>query len=247
MERTEKIRSFIDPRRLGLEIGPSFAPICPKSAGYKVETIDRLSQDDLRKKYASHGVNIDAIEPVDYVWTGQSYRELTGKKFGWIIASHVIEHTPDLIGFLNSCDEVLEPDGVLSLAIPDKRYCFDYLREQSSLASVIDARGRTVHSPGSVADFFLKVCALKSGGWDGATTETLRYIHKPERAIFAMNSARRLLDIHAWCFTPSSFRAMITDLRRLGLIKLKEVCFHETEGNEFFVTLSREPVDVPKV
>jgi hypothetical protein len=50
MTREKKIRSFIDTKRLGLEIGPSFAPICPKSAGYKVETIDHLSQDDLRKK-----------------------------------------------------------------------------------------------------------------------------------------------------------------------------------------------------
>jgi hypothetical protein len=241
--RDKKIKSFIDTKRPGLEIGPSHAPICPKSAGFDVEIIDHMSQADLRTKYAEHGVNLAAIEPVDYVWKGQSYRELTGKTYGWIIASHVIEHTPDLIAFFNSCDEILEPDGILSLAIPDKRYCFDHMRPQSSLASVIDAheQKRTVHSPGTVADYFMNVCALKRGGWDRANPETLEYVHTVEQAISGLNAARagHFLDVHAWCFTPSNFRLIVEDLHRLGYIQLRECGFYDTAGNEFFVTLSR--------
>jgi hypothetical protein len=245
MMREEKIRSFIDTDRLGLEIGPSFAPICPKSAGYKVETIDHMNQADLRNKYAPHGVNLGAIEHVDYVWHGETYRELTGKTnaYGWVIASHVIEHTPDLIRFLQGCDEVLEETGSLSLAVPDKRYCFDHLRPKSSLAAIIDAyeQGRKVHSAGTVAEYFLNVCNLTHGGWDQSTPASLAFYHTATDAISGMKSARegQFLDVHAWCFTPSSFRLLMDDLFRLDLIKLREVGFFETDGNEFFVTLGR--------
>jgi 2-polyprenyl-3-methyl-5-hydroxy-6-metoxy-1,4-benzoquinol methylase len=245
MNRTKKIKSFIDTNRLGLEIGPSHAPICPKADGYKVEIIDHMNQGDLRKKYEAHGVDLSAIEPVDYVWHGESYRELTGRthEYGWAIASHVIEHTPDMIRFLQGCDEVLAPDGVLSLAVPDKRFCFDHLRPKSSLAAVIDAyeARRNIHSPGTAADYFLNVCAATSGDWPDSTAETLKFIHTIDDAISAMEASRSgaFLDLHSWCFTPSSFRLVVYDLYDLGLIKLREAGFFETKGNEFFIALSR--------
>jgi hypothetical protein len=242
-KRKAKMLSFIDATKPGIEIGPSHNPVCPKSEGYKVEIIDHLNQEDLRKKYAPHGVNVNAIEPVDYVWSGESYCELTGKIYGWVIASHIIEHTPDLISFLQGCEEVLEDTGSVSLAIPDKRYCFDRLRPVSSLAAVIDAhqQRRKVHSPGTVAEYFLNVCKLNGGRWGGSTAASLNFIHTPEEALSGMGAARagQFLDVHAWCFTPSSFRLMIEDLRRLGFTKLREVGFYETAGNEFFVTLGR--------
>ena len=45
------------------------------------------------------------------------------------------------------------------------------------------------------------------------------------------------MDVHAWCFTPASFRLMIHDLHALGLIRLREVSHFPTEGCEFFITL----------
>jgi hypothetical protein len=48
------------------------------------------------------------------------------------------------------------------------------------------------------------------------------------------------LDLHSWCFTPTSFRLLIQDLNSLGLINLKEVSFFPSEGCEFFIKLSRE-------
>jgi hypothetical protein len=47
------------------------------------------------------------------------------------------------------------------------------------------------------------------------------------------------MDIHSWCFTPSSFRLIIHDLFNLGLIPFQEVSFVPTIGHEFFVTLGR--------
>ena len=46
------------------------------------------------------------------------------------------------------------------------------------------------------------------------------------------------VDVHAWVFTPSSFRLAMEDLHALGLTRLREARFHDTVGCEFFIQLS---------
>ena len=126
MTRNEKLLAQVDTTKPGLEIGPSHSPVAPKSAGLTVRILDTLSQEGLIKKYQPQGIDTTRIEEVDYVWQGERYADLVGpSRFGWIIASHVVEHTQDLVGFLRDCSEILEADGILSLAVPDKRFCFD--------------------------------------------------------------------------------------------------------------------------
>ncbi len=77
MTRNEYALFHINKSGFGLEIGPSHNPIAPKSAGFNVEIIDHLSKEALLKKYTGHGVNLNNIEEVDFVWAGESYKELT--------------------------------------------------------------------------------------------------------------------------------------------------------------------------
>lgn len=248
MDRIEKLLSFINPSGQGIEIGPSHAPIAPKSGGYKVQIIDHLDQEGLRQKYAAHNVDLRKIEPVDFVWRGEPYAELVGKSkhCDWVIASHVIEHAPDLVGFLNECANLLTDSGVLALAIPDKRYCFDHFRPISSLSQIIDhhRQRRTNHSPGCVAEYYLNAISLSGKiGWGAKDTGRIEFIHGYETARSEMTkveSAAELVDIHAWCFTPSSFRLLIHDLNQLGLIGLSENDFFATEGCEFMVALAKD-------
>lgn len=113
LSRSQKALSLITKKGIGLEIGPSHNPLAPKSDGYSVHILDHLNADELKKKYAQHGVNLDLIEEVDFVWSGQSLPSLIGSSecYDYIIASHVIEHIPDLISFFQSC-EVLLKQGV---------------------------------------------------------------------------------------------------------------------------------------
>jgi SAM-dependent methyltransferase len=167
-----------------------------------------------------------------------------GARFEWIVASHVIEHMPDLAGFLNSCGRILAVGGILSLAVPDKRYCFDCERENSSLARVIDAAlvKPVTHSPGTAAEHFLKV--RRKGGkiaWKHGHRGALEPVHGLQDAMQAMTMAKDGLyqDLHAWVFTDESFRQLIRDLRDLRLINLQERSFTSTQGCEFFMTLAR--------
>lgn len=247
MTRDDKVLSCLDRSGLGLEIGPSHRPIAPKARGFRVEILDHLDQAGLRAKYTPHGVDLDAIEPVDHVWSGQSYAELTGRPHGyrWVIASHLIEHTPDLIGFVQSCEGVLDEDGVLVLIVPDKRYCFDHLRQNSSLAQIIDAHeaGRTIHSPGTAADYFLNV--VSKGGeiaWSRRSWGKLAYVHglpDAKAGMEAIRTQKAYLDLHAWCFTPSHFRLLMSDLALLDYTALRETRFFDTETHEFIVAFSR--------
>lgn len=235
----------IDPKVLGLEIGPSHRPIAPKRSGFNVRILDHLDASGLRAKYADQGVDTSAIEDVDYIWRGEPLEQLVGgARFGWIVASHVIEHVPDLIGFLNSCERILAHGGILSLAVPDKRYCFDCERENSSLARVIDAglMKPSTHTPGTAAEYFLKV--RRKGGkiaWKRGHRGALEPVHGLEDAVRAMAMAKDGVykDLHAWVFTDESFRQLIRDLRDLQLISLQERSFIDTQGCEFFVTLAR--------
>jgi hypothetical protein len=244
-QRQRIVCAHLDLARPGLEIGPGHNPLLPKAEGWKVETMDWTGADGLRAKYGALGVDGSRIEPVDYVWRGEPFTRLVGeRRFAWIIASHVIEHTPCLVTFLRDCQSILEPDGVLALAVPDKRYCFDCLRERSSIARVIDVfeAGAARPTTGAAADHYLNVATL--GGrtsWRWALGRRLRHFHTADAAAAAVAAHRGgdgYVDLHNWVFTPAMMRLLLEDLRRLGYIGLREVGFHPTRGHEFFISLS---------
>lgn len=253
--RTEILLSYVQKEGRGLEIGPSHRPTAPKAGGYRVEVVDYASQEDLKKHYAAHGVNIDAIEPVDYIWKGQKLSDVVpGREiYDWIVASHVIEHLPDLIQFFVCCAKLLKPDGRLILAVPDSRYCFDHFRPLSSLAGLIDAhlQKHRIHTAGTAAEYFLNV--VSRGGkiaWDENETGDFHFVHTLQDAKLAMRAIEvdgAYLDLHAWKFVPSSFRLLVADLRALGLIELAEEHFYGAQGHEFFCTLKKgvavNPID----
>ena len=249
MTREEKLLFHLKRDGIGIDIGASHSPIAPKRNGFNVHVIDHATREQLVEKYKDDGVNLDNIEEVDFVWRGEEYSELTGKTgfYDWIIASHVIEHVPDFIGFLKSCEKILNDDGVLSLAVPDVRFCFDHFRPITSLSRMIDAhwREQKLHSPGSIAEFYRNF-VLKDDmpGWG-------EFYYVPENFTFSFSKQEVLdrmrqsmenkeyVDCHAWCFTPHSFRLMIHDLFELGFIELNEVAFFDAEGCEFHIALRK--------
>ncbi len=251
MSREGKILSEIDRDGNGLEVGPSYNPIAPKKQGFNVKVLDHACADELRKKYKGiPHVNIDNIEEVDFVWSGQSYLEIIGETecYDWIIASHVIEHIPNMILFFQECEALLKPNGILSLAIPDKRYCFDYYLPVSTTGNLLDAwtEKRTRPTAGQAFDY-----TADNAKCDGKTSSR----HESEVAgmISLCNefssakdlwrrasSSNEYIDVHCWRFTPASFRLILMDLKELGLINLNMKSEFDTSGIEFFVSLCKD-------
>lgn len=242
MTRKDKLLKLVPLEGRGLEIGPLFSPVIPKRDGYNVKVLDNKSRAQLINVHPEHA---DEIEEVDYVWAGQSYRQLIGEShcFDYILASHVIEHTPDLIGFLENCMSVLKPGGVLSLAVPDMRYCFDCFRPITGLAHVIDSyrRENIVPTAGTAAEYYLNVTALDGKiAWYSGTFGSFSLVHPDAitKELLEYDADPGACDLHAWVFTPTSFRLLMHDLRRLGFTSLKEIGFFPSEGCEFYITLS---------
>lgn len=244
LTRNQILLKYARRDEIGLEIGPSHNPIAKKSDGFNVKIIDHLNKNGLIDKYKNDAsVDVGAIEEVDYVWSGGSFANMVRQPngFSWIIASHVIEHVPDLVSFLRDCEQVMKKGGVLALAIPDKRYCFDRFRSLTSLGAVIDAHHANLNkpTPGTVLDFFLNYA--RQGGRDGWSAHSIGSIEFAfdDRAVEMMRRAEQgdYVDVHSWCFTPSSFRLLIHDLKQLGLISIAEVDFVNVMGSEFFVFL----------
>jgi 2-polyprenyl-3-methyl-5-hydroxy-6-metoxy-1,4-benzoquinol methylase len=122
-----------------LEIGPLHAPICRRPAA-RVKYIDAFTAEELKEHYASDpNVDTAAIVDVDYVWRGEPYSDLIKERFDSVVTSHNIEHVPCLVSFLNSLESVLRSGGSIYLAVPDKRYCFDHFKSDSSISDVLDA------------------------------------------------------------------------------------------------------------
>jgi SAM-dependent methyltransferase len=176
-------------------------------------------------------------------WNGEPYVELVkDERFDWIVASHVIEHVPDFIGFINDCASILKNGGVLALFVPDRRYTLDYFRSTSSLSSIIDAHilKRDRPSPGSILEvLFLETNPYSDSNnpYDGDLA--FREIPNPDlyNSCIAFEGYR---DVHTWVFTPSLFRMLIEDLYLCGAVNLREkICF-PTEEREFCIVLSRD-------
>lgn len=248
-DRSQHILAEIDRNSFGLEIGASYNPVAPRRGGWNIEIADHLNTSALREKYARWGVDCGAIEDVDHVINEKGLFSSIGQAEGYdfIIASHVIEHVPNFVQFLVDCEKLLKPGGILSLAIPDKRFCFDVLKPLSTLGQILQAHldKRLKHPPGVIFDAHALHATLgESLAWGGSQPlDDLRLVHSVTEAYSKMQEAiatGEYVDVHAWQFVPESFVLHINDLRQLGLIGLNVVTSSETLGYEFFVTLRKQ-------
>ena len=125
MGREDTLRSGLSTASKVIEIGPSFNPLLPKRDGWNVFTIDHDDRAGLVAKYANDpSVDTTRIEEVDFVWHGGSLLDAIPPEhhgtFDAFVASHVIEHTPDIVTFLAAAATLIKPGGVIILAVPDK-------------------------------------------------------------------------------------------------------------------------------
>ena len=260
MTREELIRRHFDHNSVLLEFGPSYRPIAPKSDGWRTIVVDHASQTDLIAKYAARGIEgADRIESVDFIWQGSQLttlipREMHGT-FDGLIASHVGEHLPDLITFFQDASALLKSDGLMALALPDKRVCFDFFQPLTTTGDLLAARTerRVRHSR---RNFFNQAAYFVTrngeGGW--AHIEQIAPFHLNNSLWHAQheyeaaneNPASEYRDTHAWTFTPKSFELLILELNLLGQIDWTIRAIEPALGVEFYVWLERRRIIMPE-
>ena len=233
----------------GVEIGALCRPFIRREDG-SVIYVDYTDTDSLRQRYASDPmVDIERIVEVHAIWGKNTLIDaVKGRYVDYVVASHVVEHVPDLVTWLREIASILNPTGEARLIVPDKRFTFDYFRRESSLADVLlsyIARARVPHAH-SLLDFALNAADVDtSTAWKRKIRpEEAHHGHTLEGAMTLARDAMNngvYHDVHCWAFTPKSFSLLFGELAHAGLIDFACEGFYDTEYNdaEFFVRLRR--------
>lgn len=261
MDRKKELLRFISKEALGIEIAPYFNPLTPKSKGFNCRIVDVFDENELRSR-AKDDPNIPnervgEIEPVDFVGDASHLDELMQghEEFGscdYIVSSHNFEHLPNPIRFLRGCEQVLRPGGILSMAIPDYRACFDHFRFPTRLSDWLDAfhEDRSKPSPASLLDssigaaiyldrdgkerpgFKIGTAKIERFKFDQEISDKYqRYLEKPDVYI----------DTHCSVTCPEILHLLISDLIHLRLVGFEIVSISRTRTFEYFVHL-RKPL-----
>ena len=251
MDRSHYLLGDLSRETSALEIGPSYNPLLTKAAGWAVQTVDHASKTELQEKYRAWGVDVSRMEEVDYIWTAgplhEAVPEILHGRFGRIVASHVIEHIPDLLGFLRSAALLLAEDGQLALAVPDRRFCFDYFRPATLTSDVLERHETTDgrHTTKSAFEtYFYNANADNAITWWNAPAKAVTLHHDWATAQAQWNAYRNAapgtyIDMHASSFSPCSFELIVTELAALDLCDLTVQQMVLTNAFEFFVVLER--------
>ena len=252
MNKRENLLGDLDlSAAVGIEIGALMSPLVTRAEG-NIIYVDHADTETLRKKYAGHdGIDISRIVEVDAVWGSNTLQEAIGKdrKVDYVLASHVVEHVPDLLGWLEEIKSVLRPSGTLRLAIPDRRFTFDYLRQETRMSDILSARlaGARAPLPAQILDHVLDVVRFDTNAaWQGEIEPT-RELHRLHSLQDAMSLAEDALrngtyhDVHCWVFTPMSFAGLLGRAAELGLHGFACTDFHDTEPGELEFQVTLQP------
>ena len=188
------------------------------------------------------------IEPVDFVWNEEALSDSIPAEhhgtFDVFLASHVIEHIPDLIGFLRSAEALVRPSGRIVLAIPDKRVCFDFFRPLTTTGDLLASHRerRAKHMPKVLWDYFAyQVTKHGAPGWGRTDQAAAAFTYTLEQALASIRKydAGAFIDAHSSTFVPASFALIMLELARLGLTDWQIERSEIAEHTEFYVWMRR--------
>ncbi len=238
----------------GLEIGPLHSPIVSTEEA-DVRYVDVFSQDQLRANYATDpSVNLSDIPEIHFALsTPEGMQRLSeavrpAAPFAWALASHVVEHVPDIISWFAEIAEVLEDGGKLLLVVPDRRFTFDILRPPTTVGQMLQSHDlrETRPSVRAVYDMFRTAVTVDaSDAWKGEIPGQETRKHDLAGTMNQVRRARdgEYVDSHVWMFTPASFVEQVAELGRLDLCDFVVETIVSTPENdiEFNAVLRRLP------
>lgn len=256
MDRFEQLRKHIRHEMRGIEIGPFHSPIAPRKLGYNSIVLDVFDATELRRQAKvipnlPFG-SLDEIEDVDLLGSAGDIAELVAgaygsERFDYVVSSHNMEHLPDPIRFLQGCERILKPGGSISMAIPDRRFCFDFYRPLTDLSEWLQAYDEKRRQPTEAQVFrhhaYQSLLRGSLLGWSAGDLngevptplETLDTAYDDWRK--STDTDRPYKDCHCWTFAPASFELLISDLQFLGLIGLTVDEITGPNAFEFYVHL----------
>lgn len=226
----------------GLEIAPSVSPVA-----------DRGTFDVTYVAVPGREIPREIRSDADIEWhDGGSLAEcLSGRLFGYAVASHVFEQMPNPLGWIRQILDCLEEGGRLAILLPHRERSINRYRQDTTFAQVVSwaIENPSVPTPMQVMDF-LSQSFDDAGETDYSAqmpnfTEARRHYTDSQAidfAKFSWNEGRRL-DVHCTTWTPASFAEVFTRIIDARLLDARIVGIFgdvpELSSREFLVVLER--------
>jgi len=218
-------RCDVNPNKYGLEISPNWAPLVLRGEAQMVYC-DRLSTAELESREKENKGRIDlhaVVEEMDFIWkdgTSLPTYFSANEKFDFVVSSHVMEHVPNLLGFLQQQRQVCKDEGIISFVVPDVRLSGEYFRPLTTPAQLIEAYllNRDKPSPGMVYEASYHIF-----DWPGLSNLKARHVLETKRGYtteqameFARYAVNNYVDVHCWSFTHATMADVLRELKESG-------------------------------
>jgi SAM-dependent methyltransferase len=246
-----KALSYLNLDGVGLEIAPYYDPFLKKSE-YEIYYTDYIETEKIREKaLANPDLSGAEIPAVDFVWTpGFPLRKCAPPEleFDYVVASHVMEHVPNPLGWLNELCSVLKEGGKIAVFLPERRLNSDYFRATTGFSQLVQwwIEQPDVPTPGQVVDFmsssFLNFHG-KGVGWDAvgsppdAATRAYSDHECINAGIFVFNE-RQYIDVHCTVWDSDSCADIFRRCGAGGLMNV-DVSNATPDGAEFLVVFTK--------
>jgi len=250
-QRQRFLAEHIEVRELAiLEIGAFDAPTwIGDNTPRGLRFLDWYSTEELMELHrGNEGRNWDRKIYVDFVIKEKRFARRIPQRFDLVVANHVLEHIADPITWLQEVAAVTSPGGHLCLAIPDRRFTFDYIRAESTVVDLLRAHEEDLQQPDywQALDAIYLYRPIKAQDcWPGPpAAEKLQAPRVDLRTamIQARRAEREYLDCHCFVFSEPRFGSLIADLFEARLSPWRQIAQRgvQDEGNEFLVLLAKD-------
>jgi SAM-dependent methyltransferase len=207
MTHEEKVAQWIEPGRIGVEIGPGTSPVPgPDPRPYYVDCFKSFGAEPNLADYYGHA---GALPFHDH-------------SLDYVIASHVLEHVANPVAALAEWVRVVRPGGIIYLVVPDRRVTWDHTRALTPVAHFLDdyTRGTTACDPTHIDEF--------AGGvdWSQFNPATPADAIPAARASLARGMHEAVargeeINIHFHTFEPANLRGLLTALPAWPPLRLR--------------------------
>ena len=247
------LKDHIDLTSNCLEIGALSNPFFDHSLD-NVKNADIFSKNELKEILKNDSRGSLPLVDVDYILDPkQHYSKCFDTTFDIIYSSHVVEHQPCLVTHLLNIKSILSQDGIVIFYIPNKRYCFDYYKTESSIIDILNAYYENHWTPTFKTKVLSKVLRAHNYPiyhWHqshdhasiqkfklNAEQEFMKYSKDEIEEQFCSKSG--YVSEHNFYYTPDSFKQIVNFLYEKNYIKLQLLRIYQTPiySNEFLAIL----------
>lgn len=225
-------------RGTGLEIGAMHLPL-PVPPDVRVTYVDRLSKAEAMRRYPE--IDDRRMVTPDIVADGFSLQTIAAGSQDFVIANHVLEHSPNPIQALVNWARVVRPGGVVFVTVPIGSACFDRGRPETSINHIVEdyrlvaSEQLTEFAERNVAHYREWVAiSVPNAARDEGRVPNEMSLSNVTREAAALAAARE--EIHFHVFSVASFQQLLeTTAREVPLaIRIEEL---RANGGEVIAVL----------